>query len=167
FVADIKVGLPFPDGFWECVLPEGSPSDSRRMLWQDLRPEHRSRAVRVFGVCAGSRKARQSFVWEVTTGGMPSQMTLSPSLSHVVDAGGSCVYVWHGNGSNRDGRSLAVRVARVYAARVEGGASVEQVDAGSEPVGLLNCFIGWNQALVEPPPRPPLSPGRTASQPGS
>ncbi|CAM9876641.1 unnamed protein product [Ectocarpus sp. 12 AP-2014] len=77
---------------------------------------------------------------------MPSQMTLSPSLSHVVDAGGSCVYVWHGNGSNRDGRSLAVRVARVYAARVEGGASVEQVDAGSEPVRLLNCFIGSRSA---------------------
>lgn len=37
---------------------------------------------------------------------------------------------------------LACRVARAYAARVEGGASVHQADAGSEPVGLLDCFIG-------------------------
>ena len=37
---------------------------------------------------------------------------------------------------------IACRVARAYAARVEGGATVEQADAGSEPVGLLDCFIG-------------------------
>lgn len=37
---------------------------------------------------------------------------------------------------------LAWRVASAYAAQVQGGVSVEQVDAGSEPVGLLDCFIG-------------------------
>lgn len=37
---------------------------------------------------------------------------------------------------------LACRVARAYTARVEGGASVHEADAGSEPVGLLDCFIG-------------------------
>lgn len=41
-----------------------------------------------------------------------------------------------------DAYRLACRVARAYAARVEGGVSVHQVDAGSEPVGLLDCFIG-------------------------
>ena len=41
---------------------------------------------------------------QVTCGGMPSQMRLSPSLSHVVDAGGPLVYVWHGAGSHGDGR---------------------------------------------------------------
>lgn len=39
-------------------------------------------------------------------------------------------------------RRVACRVARAYAARVEGGAIVEQADAGSEPIGLLDCFIG-------------------------
>ncbi|CAM9366826.1 unnamed protein product, partial [Hapterophycus canaliculatus] len=146
YVADVKVGLPVPDGFWACVLPERSVSSSffasggRWLPLQDLRPERRSRPVRVFGVCAGSQNARKSFVWEVTAGGMPSQMRLSPSLSHVVDAGGSHVYVWHGNGSSSDGRRLAYRVASSYA--TECGVSVEEVDAGSEPVGLLDCFIG-------------------------
>lgn len=41
---------------------------------------------------------------QVTAGGMPSQMRLSPSLSHVVDAGGPMIYVWHGVGSDSDGR---------------------------------------------------------------
>lgn len=35
-----------------------------------------------------------------------------------------------------------MRVARAYVTRVEGGAAVEEADAGSEPVGLLDCFIG-------------------------
>lgn len=39
-------------------------------------------------------------------------------------------------------RRLAYRVARAYAARVEGGATVEQADAGSEPIGFLDCFLG-------------------------
>eukprot|EP00903_Cladosiphon_okamuranus_P017634 g16243.t1 len=170
FVADVKLGLPVPEGFWECLLPEGptpysvSASQDRRLLSQDLRPESRSRPVRVFGVCGGSKKARQSFVWEVTTGGMPSQMRLSPSLSYVVDAGASRVYVWHGIGSSRDDSRLACLVASAYAARVQGGASVEQADAGSEPIGLLDCFIGWNQALVEPPPILSPSPGRRPSE---
>eukprot|EP00752_Nemacystus_decipiens_P012877 g11399.t1 len=166
YVVDVKLGLPVPDGFWACLLPERPipssvfASHDRRLLSQDLRPECRTRPVRVFGVCAGSKKARQSFVWEVTSGGMPSQMRLSPSLSHVVDAGASRVYVWHGIGSSRDDCRLAWRVASAYAARVQGRVSVEQADAGSEPVGLLDCFIGWNQALVEPPPMLLLSPGR-------
>lgn len=211
----MKLGLPVPDGFWACLLPKRPTPSSlfashdRRLLSQDLRPECRSRPVRVFGVCGGSKKARQSFVWEVrrriarreekrslwrgvlvlpqglchpqalskqatvalmdvllevkcfpnrdfsycaapalqhsrvrlhqpysyhtdrrqthfappksaltvvtskrsslryfqvTCGGMPSQMRLSPSLSHVVDAGASRVYVWHGIGSSRDDR---------------------------------------------------------------
>lgn len=71
YVADVKLGLPVPEGFWACLLPEISTpasvfaSEGRRLLSHDLRPECRSRPVRVFGVCAGSRKARQSFVWEV------------------------------------------------------------------------------------------------------
>eukprot|EP00904_Undaria_pinnatifida_P005418 jgi/Undpi1/2005/HiC_scaffold_12.g05392.m1 len=147
YVVDVKLGLPVPDGFWACILPATSallgrgPGD-RKLLSQDLSPGLRSRPVRVFGVCAENKKSRQSFVWEVTCGGMPSQMRLSPSLSHVVDAGGSVVYVWHGAGSHGDGRRLALRVARAYVMRVEGGAKVEEADAGSEPVGLLDCFIG-------------------------
>lgn len=71
YVTDVKLGLPVPDGFWACLLPDKSASPSffasedRRLLSQDSRPESRSRPVRVFGVCAGSREARQSFVWEV------------------------------------------------------------------------------------------------------
>ncbi|CAM9250453.1 unnamed protein product, partial [Laminaria digitata] len=89
YVVDVKLGLPVPDGFWACIFPQTSNSvgiraGDRKLLSQDLNPGLRSRPVRVFGVCAESRKARQSFVWEVTCGGMPSQMRLSPSLSHVV-----------------------------------------------------------------------------------
>lgn len=39
-------------------------------------------------------------------------------------------------------RRLALRVARAYATSVEGGTTVEEADAGSEPVRLLDCFIG-------------------------
>lgn len=37
---------------------------------------------------------------------------------------------------------LALRVAQSYADRVEGGATVEQANAGSEPIRLLECFPG-------------------------
>lgn len=37
---------------------------------------------------------------------------------------------------------LAYRVAFAYAERVEGGTTVVEADAGSEPIGLLDCFIG-------------------------
>lgn len=72
YVADVKLGLPVPDGFWACIFPQTSAStgiraDDRKLLSQDLSPGFRSRPVRVFGVCAESRKARQSFVWEVST----------------------------------------------------------------------------------------------------
>ena len=39
-------------------------------------------------------------------------------------------------------RRLALRVARAYVTSVEGGTAVEEADAGSEPVRLLDCFIG-------------------------
>lgn len=50
--------------------------------------------------------------------------------------------IWVTNLTTNDGYRLAHRVARAYAARVEGEATVEQADAGSEPVGLIDCFIG-------------------------
>lgn len=72
YVADVKLGLPVPDGFWACIFPQTSASagiraGDRKLLSQDLSPGFRSRPVRVFGVCAESRKARQSFVWEVSS----------------------------------------------------------------------------------------------------
>lgn len=172
FVADVKLGLPVPDGFWSCIFPGRSsisiggkprygPKDIA-LLSEELRPAPRTRPVRLFGVCAESQKAGLRYVWEVTAGGMPSQLTLSPSLSHVVDTGTSLVYVWHGAGCHGDGRRLGCRVARAYAKRVEGGATVTQVDAGEEPLLLLNCFIGWDQTLVEPPLMLSYSPPRSA-----
>lgn len=76
FVADVKLGLPVPDGFWPCILLGRSSSSSagssfsgpsdRALSSRDLRPKHRTRPVRVFGVCAESRKAGERFVWEVS-----------------------------------------------------------------------------------------------------
>ena len=50
----------------------------------------------------------------------------------------SALFVFPSTGPFR----LALRVARAYVTRVEGGAAVEEADAGAEPVGLLDCFIG-------------------------
>lgn len=74
FVADLKLGLPVPEGFWACILPRKSSLSGgvgvkeRALLFQDLRPFRRSRPVRIFGVCGESRKAGQRFVWEVRCG---------------------------------------------------------------------------------------------------
>ena len=82
YVVDVKLGLPVPDGFWACIFPKTSASvgiraGDRKLLSQDLSPVFRSRPVRVFGVCAESRKARQSFVWEVSTAGSSKEMSHS------------------------------------------------------------------------------------------
>lgn len=44
------------------------------------------------------------FLSQVMTGGFPSHMGLSPYMTHIVDAGGSHVYVWTGADSHHKDR---------------------------------------------------------------